>query len=281
MTYVFDSLDVAVEGGVAIVTLDHPPLNILDAVLLTDLDGFAARVRDDPEVRVIVFQSADPDFFIPHGDMGFIDDPEVFAGLKVGASEDPELNPMQRVFERVRRLPQVKIGKLRGYARGGGAEFLSALDMRFASLERAGLAQMEVLTGIIPGSGATVYLPPLLGRARTLEVILGAALFDAATAERYGWINRALPDAELDGFVTSLAARIGRLAPGVADAAVAAVDAGRISPLEALKVQNTLLGETFARPAAATLTRAAVAAGAQTREGERDLERLLNGLSAE
>ena len=272
------TVKVVVEHGVAAATLDNPPLNILDARLLTDLDTFAGRVRDDGDVRVIVFASADPDFFIPHGDMRFVDDPQSFASLPVAPDEDMVLNPMQRVFERVRKLPQVTIGKLAGYARGGGVEFLAALDMRFAAREHGKLAHMEAPTGIIPGSGATAYLPPLLGRARTLEVILGADLFDAALAERYGWINRAIPDGELDRFVDELAKRIARLAPGVATAAMIAVDAGAPDMLPRLKVQNEQLGITFAKPAAVELTRAALGAGAQTREGERGLEHLLQGL---
>lgn len=280
MEYQFSTIDVTLEAGVAVVSINNPPLNILDGALLQDLDTFAGRVRDDEEVRVIVFESGDAEFFMPHGDMNFIDDPAAFGALEVATDEDMGLNPMQRVFERVRKLPQVTIGKLAGYARGGGAEFLSALDMRFASLERGKLAQMEVLMGIIPGAGATVYLPPLLGRARTLEVILGAELFNAAVAERYGWINRAIPDSALDDFVNTLARRIAGLAPGIIDAAKAAIDVLELPKLAALLEQNRQLGETFASPAAANLTRAALLAGAQTRDGERDLEGLLNGLSA-
>lgn len=274
----YRALKVRLVDGVATVTIDNPPLNILDARLLQELDRFAGTVRADGAVRVIVFESADRDFFIPHGDMKFVDDPQGFVSLQVAMDEDPSLNPMQRVFERVRKLPQATIGKLAGYARGGGAEFLAALDMRFAGREHGKLAQMEVLTGIIPGEGATVYLPPLMGRARTLEAILGAGLFDAPLAERYGWINRAIPDSELDAFVTDLAERIARLAPGLIAAAKAAVDATSQPMLEALKVQNQQLAETFGRPAAGALTRAALKAGAQTREGERQLEALLNAL---
>jgi len=273
-----ETLRVSRDDGLAIVTIDNPPLNILDARLLSDLDRFAGRVREDEAVRVIVFQSADPDFFIPHGDMNFIDDPDAFVSLPVALDEDPALNPMQRVIERVRKLPQATIGKLAGYARGGGAEFLAALDMRFAGREHGKIAQMETLTGIIPGSGATVYLPPLMGRARTLEAILGAGLFDAPLAERYGWINRAIPDGELDDFVLDLARRIARLAPGVISAAKTAVDAMSAPMLGALKVQNEQLGVTFSQAAAGDLTRAALRAGAQTREGERHLEALLSGL---
>ncbi|MCR6502505.1 enoyl-CoA hydratase/isomerase family protein [Shinella sp. CPCC 101442] len=209
--------------------------------------------------------------------MNFVDDPSTFASLAVGKDEDQRLNPMQRLFERIRKLPQVTIGKLRGYARGRGSEFLQSLDMRFASLERGYLAQMEAPTGIIPGAGATVHLPRLMGRGRALEAILGADLFDAHTAERYGWINRALPDGELDAFIPRLARNIARLPPGVIAAGKAAIDATQLDPLDALLEQNRLLGETFEKPAARELTRVALAAAAQTRDGERNLETLLYG----
>lgn len=274
----YSALQIQIDAGVAAVTLRHPPLNILDGVLMTELDRFAAEVAGDHEVRVIVFQSADPDFFIPHGDMNFVNDPQSFASLQIGGDTDARLNPMQRLHERIRTLPQVTIGKLAGLARGGGAEFLEALDMRFAAIGKAGLAQMEVLIGIIPGAGATAYLPRLMGRARSLEVVLGAELFDAELAERYGWVNRALPPDVLDGFVDTLARRIAGLAPGVATAAKAAIDAADGPLAAALLQQNELLGELFAAPAATERTRSALKAGAQTRKGELDLEGLLNRL---
>lgn len=283
MTYNdFKTLRVSVDPGVAWVTIDNPPLNIMDGPLMTDLDRFAGRVRSDGATQVIVFQSADPDFFIPHGDMGFVDNPGSFTSLVIAEGDEDvaDLNPMQRLHERIRRLPQVTIGKLAGFARGGGAEFLEALDMRFAALGRGGLGQMEAPTGIVPGGGATAYLPRLMGRARTLEAILGAGLFDAALAERYGWINRALPAEDLDAFVDGLARRIAALPPGVITAVKAAVDAADGPIKAALVEENIQLGVTFAAPAAAELTRALLRAGAQTREGERDLEQLLNGLSA-
>ena len=277
----YTTLHVAVQARVAYVTIDHPPINVLDARLMTELDRFAATVREDTQVRVIVFQSADPEFFIAHGDMNFVDDPNSFARLTIGDDDDTSLNPMQKLHERFRKLPQVTIAKLAGLARGGGSEFVMALDMRFAAIGRAGLGQFEVLTGIIPGAGGTVYLPRLVGRARALEAILGAALFDAELAERYGWVNRALPAKELDGFVDELARRIAALPPGVASAAKAAVDAADGPITDALRKQNALLGQVFTAPAAVERTRAALKAGAQTRAGERDLEELLNRLSAD
>ncbi len=276
----YTALRVTVHAGVATVTLDHPPVNVLDAVLMTELNRFAGTVRDDNAVRVIVFQSADPEFFLAHGDMNFVNHPDSFAQLKLGDDDGAALNPMQKLFERFRTLPQVTIAKLAGLARGGGSEFVMALDMRFAATGQAGLGQFEVLTGIIPGAGGTVYLPRLVGRARALEIVLGAELFNAERAERYGWVNRALPAGELDGFVDTLARRIAALPPGVASAAKQAVDAADGPIREALAKENELLGQVFTAPAAGERTRTALQAGAQTRAGERHLEALLNRLPA-
>ena len=271
----YTALRVEVDAGVAFVTIDNPPINVLDATLMTELDRFAAAVGGDERVRVIVLQSADPEFFVAHGDMNFVDDPDSFERLPIDG--DPALNPMQRLHERFRTLPQVTIAKLAGLARGGG-ELAMALDMRFGAVGRSGLAQFETLTGIIPGGGGTQYLPQLVGRPRVLEAILGGGLFDAELAERYGWINRALPAGELDGFVDALARRIAALPSGVVAAAKSAVD-GAVGPLpEGLSEENELLGRVFQEPVAGERTRAALEAGAQTREGERDLEGLLNGI---
>ena len=273
----YQALRVALDQGLATVTIDHPPLNVLDIPLITDLLRFAATVRADEQVRVIVFESADPEFFIAHGDMRFITDPASVAAFVADAAPSP-LNPMQELHEQLRTLPQITIGKLAGLARGGGNELLLALDMRFAALGPTGLAQPEVLMGIIPGGGATQYLTRLAGAPRALEAILGAALFDAALAERYGWINRALPADELDGFVATLARRIAALPAGVAAAAKAAVRAASGPLPEGLAQENTLMGELFQTPTAVERTGRALAAGAQTRAGERDLEGLLNNM---
>ena len=271
----YASLRIGVKDGTAWVSLDHPPINLLDAALMTELDRFANEVAGDGDVRVIVFQSANPEFFIAHGDMNFVNDPSSLASLKIGDENDQHLNPMQKLHERIRTLPQVTLGKLAGVARGGGAEFLEALDMRFAARGSAGLEQIEALAGILPGVGGTAYLPRLMGRARALEAILGAELFDADLAERYGWINRALPADKLDEFVDNLARSIAALAPGVIAAAKSAIDAAEGPLADALREQNQQLTKLSAVPAAAECNRAALEAGAQTRAGERNLEAIL------
>ncbi|RRR82919.1 enoyl-CoA hydratase/isomerase family protein [Streptomyces sp. RP5T] len=278
MTDTYSTLHVSLSDGVAYAVIDNPPVNLLDAALMTDLDRFTGAMAVNDDIRVIVFDSADPEFFVAHGDMRIADDLESFAALTLAPEQDPSLNPMMRLHERIRTLPQITIAKLRGLARGGGAELLSAMDLRFAAREHACLAQPEDRMGIIPGAGGTAYLPGLVGRARALEIILGGGLIDAVTAERMGWVNRAVPGAELDHVVDTLAARIAALPPGVAHATVEAVDAAAVSTADGLRKANELFGRLFNTSVAGRLGQEALAAGAQTRDGERRLEALIDGL---
>lgn len=270
----YSRLHVELDAGVATVTLDNPPVNVLDVVLMREVRHFLGQARDDPHVRVIVFQSADPEFFIAHVDMTLIDEPHAFDDI---AKEAPAgLNPFQALGELIRAQPQVTIVKLEGLARGGGAEFVAAADMTFAAIGRAGLAQCEALMGIIPGGGATQYLSQRMTRGRALEVILGADLIDAATAERYGWVNRALRADELGGFVDRIARDIAALPRGVVAAAKKAIPLAW-SP-DGFRREHEAWADLFALPAAETLIRGGLRAGAQTRAGERNLERLLRDL---
>ncbi|RBM09381.1 enoyl-CoA hydratase/isomerase family protein [Streptomyces sp. PT12] len=144
---------------------------------------------------MIVFDSADPEFFIAHVDMTLIDAPDAFDTF---ATDLPDgVNVFQALGELLRHHSQVTIVKLAGLARGGGAEFVTAADMTFAAIGRAGIGQIEALMGIVPGGGGTQYLSGRVGRDRALEVVLGADLYDAETAERYGWVNRAVRADEL------------------------------------------------------------------------------------
>ncbi|MEY9855841.1 enoyl-CoA hydratase/carnithine racemase [Catenulispora sp. GAS73] len=273
MTYAdLSTLRVDLQHGVATVAIDNPPLNVLDAKLIPDLRRFAAQVRDDDTVQVIVFESADPEFFIAHGDMHFLTDPTLLApddSLPPGTS-----NAIQALNEEIRALPQVTIGKIAGFARGGGNEFAMALDMRFAAIGKSGQAQPETLLGIYPAGGGTQYMTSLVGRARALELILGAGLADAELAERYGLINRALPADELDEFVTTLARRIaglGRTIIGIIKTAVDAADSTKTD-----LVTESSLASRLSFPEITALAHKLLAAGVQTREGELRLEELLN-----
>jgi enoyl-CoA hydratase/carnithine racemase len=189
------------QPGVWRVTFDNPPINMLAPAGIIELQALVSRVEADPGAKVLVFQSADPDFFIAHFDTN-------------KAAELPRVpgpsghSPWIDVVVRLARSPVVSIAKIRGRTRGVGSEFVLACDMRFASRQRAILGNPEVGVGLPPGGGALEWLPRLAGRSRALEIVLSGDDFDADLAERYGWINRALDDDALDGFVDALAARL-------------------------------------------------------------------------
>lgn len=271
----FSKLRISQADGVATITIDNPPVNVLDVTLMGEIRRLLLSLRNDPNTRVLVFQSADPEFFIAHVDMTLIDEPHAFDELVRDAPDG--LNPFQAFGELLREQPQVTIVKLAGLARGGGAEFVAAADMAFAAQNRAGLAQCEALMGITPGGGATQYLSSRMTRGRALEVILGGDLTDAATAERYGWINRALPAAELDDFVDRLARNIAALPEGVVAAAKQAVPVTDLQ--EGFRREHDAWAGLFERPAAEKLIRGGLRAGAQTKDGERNLEGLLRALA--
>src|SRR6266481_2620660 len=184
------------------VVFDYPPFNIVDATLFEGLQELLARMDASPNVRVVVFESANPEFFLAHFDLTGKTGNIMTA---VGPSGLPILTD---TFVRITRSPVASIAKIRGCVRGVSSEFVLACDMRFASRENTLLGQPEVGVGLHPGGGGTERLPLLVGRGRALEIVLGANDFDGDTAERYGYVNRALPDAELDGFVDVLARRI-------------------------------------------------------------------------
>jgi enoyl-CoA hydratase/carnithine racemase len=184
------------------VIFDYPPFNVADGTMFQALQDLLARINVDPSVRVVVFESANHDFYLSHFDLtGKLGN----VMTAVGPSGLPVLAD---TFVRITRSPVVSIAKIRGCVRGACSEFVLACDMRFASRENTRLGQPEVGVGLHPGGGGTERLPHLVGRGRALEIILGANDFDGDTAERYGYVNRALPDAELEGFVDTLARRI-------------------------------------------------------------------------
>jgi len=206
------------EGGVARVTIDSPPMNLLGGELLGGLAEAAASLARDKSLRVAIFRSADPDFFIAHGDVEVIN---TFPRDPAPPAE--ELPVTHQILENLRRLPQVTIAQIEGFARGGGSEVALALDMRFAALGKAVFGQPEVALGILPGAGGTVRLTRMLGRARASEIILGGDDFSAEEAERCGWINRALPPNELTPFVERLARRIASFPAPALEAAKATI----------------------------------------------------------
>jgi enoyl-CoA hydratase/carnithine racemase len=185
-------------------TFDNPPLNLLDPEVTYELRELINQMETSKELKVIVFDSADSDFYIGHVDITRAG--EFPTGMyDVGPTG---LRILPDFLQRLARLPVISIASIRGRARGIGAEFAEGLDIRFGSREKMILGQPEVGCALIPGGGGSVYLPLLVGRSRALEIIISSEDYDADTAELYGWINRAIPDAELDDFVDRFARRV-------------------------------------------------------------------------
>jgi enoyl-CoA hydratase/carnithine racemase len=185
------------------VTLNHPPLNIFGPETIPQLNEIITAIETDTELKVVVFESAIEGFFMTHYD--FLAKVEETTSLPPGPTG---LQPLPDMLVRLSRAPVVSIASIRGRATGVGSELALACDMRFASREKAILSHFEVGAGIVPGGGPMARLPRLMGRGRALEVLLGADDIPGDLAERYGYVNRSLPDGELDEFVDSLANRI-------------------------------------------------------------------------
>jgi enoyl-CoA hydratase/carnithine racemase len=185
------------------VTFDHPPLNIFGPETIPQLNEIIAGLETDDQVKVVVFDSAVEGFFLTH--YNFLAPLEESARIPPGATG---LHALPDMLARLSRAPVVSIASIRGRATGVGSELALASDMRFASREKAILSQWEVGAGLVPGGGPIARLPRLIGRGRALEVLLGADDIHGDLAERYGYVNRAFPDSELDGFVDALAMRI-------------------------------------------------------------------------
>ena len=184
------------------IVFDYPPFNIMDGPMFQSLQDLLVRMDASPDLRVVVFESAIPDFFLAHfdltGNLGNVMTAVGLSGLPI----------LLDTFVRLTTSPVVSIARIRGCVRGASSEFVLACDMRFASRENTRLGQPEVAVGLHPGGGGAERLPQLVGRGRALGIVLSGNDFDGDTAERYGYVNRALPDVDLDGFVDALARRI-------------------------------------------------------------------------
>lgn len=275
MTYSeFETLRVRVEQGVAHVTIDNPPVNLLDQRMRAELEALARRVATDDQVRVIVFDSADPDFFIAHTDatpfLGRLADPP--------PPRSDTLGQGYAVRELFYALPQATIAKVEGRCRGGGCEFALALDMRFAALGRAAFSLFEVAVGCVPGGGGTQRMPRLIGRARALEMLLGCDDIDAECAERYGLVNRALAPEAIGPFVERLALRIASFPMEAVRLAKQAVRAAEADLPAGLLEEQFCAGQALASAGARERLPRFFDMGGQTRAVELDLPEALHRL---
>ena len=259
-------LKITVDRGVATVLIDNPPINLFDMPMIEEMIRLGHELEADDDVRVVIFESANPDFFIAHVDVTLIQQlPEV------GPDRPTTLSFFHEMLEKFRTMSKVTIGKINGRARGGGSELLLALDMRFAA-HGAVLSQPEVAMGIIPGGGGSARLPRLVGRGRALEIVLGCDDITAEVAERYGYINRALPPEELAPFVERLAHRIASFPAEAIALAKSAVDSGEgMTTPEALLEEEHCFNQALATQAARDGMQKFMELGGQTREVELEL----------
>jgi enoyl-CoA hydratase/carnithine racemase len=231
------------------------------------------RAEGDNAIKVLVFRSADPDYFIPHVDVTRIKEYRQEAARLTGEAS------IGLLFRHLSASRLVTIAQIEGRVRGAGSEFVLARDMRFAARESAIFSQPEPAFGLIPGGGGAQHLARLMGRARALEVMLSAEDYDAELAERYGWINRALPANSLGDFVRSLAHRIAKF-PAAGHVVVKdRVNAITLAPAEDFRRDSDLFGEGSRNPEAQGWFQAALKRGFQTPDAELDLARMLGDLA--
>ena len=263
------------QDGVLFITIDNPPINLLTPDLSSEIYQIAGEVSADNEIKVIVFDSANEDFFIAHYDVETL--------LLMSDQTIPpsvELHEINKTCEAFRHMPKVSIAKIEGRTRGGGSEFTLGLDMRFGALGKAILGQPEVALGIIPGGGGTQRLHRLMGQSRALEVVLGCADFTADVAEKYGYINRALPPDEIGPFVESLALQIASFpAETIAIAKNSVQNAARMPLNEGLFEETSLFLRTLTISEAKKRMKKFMELGGQTREGELDVGKMYQKLN--
>ena len=271
----YNLLKIRVNRGVLFATIDNPPINLLSNELYGEFGKLAAEVSGDDNVKVIVFDSADPDYFICHYDVRLL--------LQYPDKAPPKpskLHGGHQLQEAYRTMPKISVAKIEGRVRGGGSEFVLSLDMRFGAIGKAILSQLEIPLGIIPGGGGTQRLPRLVGRSRAMEIVVGGSDYPAELAERYGYINRALPPEEITPFVEELANRIASYpAETIAAAKKAVLLALEKSVEEGLIEETHLFNLTCCSPEAKKRMSLFLEIGGQTREGELEVSKWVKKLT--
>ena len=271
MSTSFTTLHVTHTNRVAHAVIDAPPINLIGPEFISDLVRLI-EYAENSDCRVVVFSSADRDYFIPHVDMTKVREYREAAAKLAGDAS------IGLLFRYMSEAKFVTIAQIEGRVRGAGSEFILACDMRFAAKETAVFSQIEAAFGLIPGAGAVQHLSRLMGRGRALEAMLGAQDYSADLAERYGWINRSLPKAELGGFVSTLAQRIASFpVEGINDIRESC-NAITLGSAEAYRKDSDLFGLGVARPETQARVRAAMQAGLQTRDAEFSIEGIIRVL---
>lgn len=264
MLYDFEMMEVVVEGRVAHVTINNPPVNVITMDLFAELTALSTALKADPELTVVVVRSADPDFFLAHFDVAAI----LERPIGFEPQRDVQLKPFHALCERFRCMNKVIIGQIEGRVGGGGAELAASFDMRFGVRGKTRINQMEVPLGILPGGTGTQRLPRLIGRGRALEVILGGDDLDAETAERWGWLNRVFEADEIGPFVDTLARRIASFPPPAVRLAKESVNAADKPWHDGLFEEAYLFERLMRTDEARRNMQRFLDIGGQTRDGE-------------
>ena len=270
MNRVYQTLIVRKEGPVLFADIAAPPMNLLGPELVRDLVILIQETEADGTVQVLVFTSADRDYFISHVDLNRIAEYRAEAAKLTGEAS------IALLFHYLSASRLVTIAQIAGRVRSAGSEFVLACDMRFAARESAVFSQFEPAFGLLPGGGAAQHLTRLMGRARALEVMLSAQDYDAELAERYGWVNRAVPADELDEFVRSLAHRIAGFPASGHIAVKERVNAIGLAPAADFRRDSDLFGEAVRTPEVQSRIGAAMERGLQTREAEMAMAGILS-----
>ena len=270
MAYDYELLGVNISGRIATVTINNPPINIITPALYQELVDLVAELKDDDSLTVIVFKSADPDFFIAHYDVSNI----LKFPTEGDAERNLELSDFHTMCERVRTMNKVTIAQIEGRVGGGGSEFAASMDMRFGVIDKTIINQMEVPLGILPGGSGTQRLPRLVGRGRAMEIVLGADDLDAQTAERWGYLNRIYRADEIDDKVAALAARIASFPMESVRLAKAAVNASDLPIQQGLQEEAYLFARLLRTDSAQSNMARFMKIGGQTREGEMQVAEL-------
>ena len=268
----FETLAVENEGAVLFAGIAAPPMNLLGPELVRDLVSLIQRAEANDDVEVIVFKTTNPEYFISHVDITRVSEYRSEAAKLAG---EPSLGLL---FRHLSASRLVTIAQVEGRARGAGNEFVLACDMSFAARESAIFGHLEAAFGIVPGAGGIQHLTRLMGRNRALEAMLSANDYDAELAERYGWINRALPAEALAEFVRSLAHRIAGFPASARRTLKDRVNAIALATTDEFRRDSDLFGELVRSPESQRRTNAALTRGFQTPDGELALSEMLDEL---
>jgi enoyl-CoA hydratase/carnithine racemase len=258
-------IHLAREGRIVTATVDNPPINIITLELWAEFTRLSLELEADPDVLVFVLKSADPDFFLAHFDVGAILD---FPIDRPAQREDSARNAYHDMCERFRTMDKVTIAQIEGRVGGGGSEIAMSFDMRFGVIGKTVINQMEVPIGILPGGTGTQRMPRLIGRHRAIEIIVGGVDLDAETAERWGYLNRALSAEAIGPHVEALARRIASFPAPAVRLAKSSIDSATRPLEDGLKDESYLFQCLLREESAQRNMKRFLEIGGQTREGE-------------